>query len=65
MISTSANIHGEPNINDYTIIEKKFTSLDGVVESDTKNNVASTIVDLTVNPYKIIRQGDFKLEDLI
>lgn len=63
MISTSCNIQGEPSLNDYNLIKETFPDLDAIVEKEA-NTLAksSTIVDLTVSPYKVIRQGDYVLK---
>ena len=63
MVSTSCNIQGEPNINDYLEIERTFPALDAIVEFEEKKDVKpSTIVDLTSNPIKVLRQGDYILK---
>ena len=60
MISTSCNIQGEPSINDYNEIKIKFPQIDAIVEKEiSKASLSSTIIDLTCNPYKVIRQGDY------
>ena len=60
MISTSCNIHGQQNLTNTTDIINTFGSLDAIVESNTTNyNSSSTIVDLTTNPHKVIRQGRY------
>ena len=60
MISTSCNIHGQQNLTNPTDIINTFGSLDAIVESNTANyNSSSTIVDLTTNPHKVIRQGGY------
>lgn len=60
MISTSCNIHGQPNLSNFEDIEKQFPNLDCIVEEDKKNNSKpSTIVDITTPDHKIIRQGDY------
>lgn len=63
MVSTSCNIQGEPNINNFVSIEETFTSLDAIVELEEKQDTKpSTIVDLTSSPIKILRQGDYVLK---
>ena len=62
MISTSCNIHGEPNINSVNEIIDKFDDLDAIViDNPNQNAKPSTIVDLTSSEIKIIRQGDYVL----
>lgn len=60
MVSTSCNIHGQQNLTNYVDISNTFASLDAIVVSDKVNyNSSSTIVDLTSDDYKILRQGDY------
>lgn len=64
--STSANISGEENLFNITEIRKMF---DGKVELivDSGNlppSKGSTVVDLTVKPPSIIREGDISKEEL-
>ena len=63
MVSTSCNVQGEPNLNDYESIVNAFPDLDAIIEFKTKKDVkASTIVDLTSSEYKILRQGDYNFK---
>lgn len=60
MISTSCNIHGQIPLNDYKEIVKTFDTLDGVVKIENYiPSKPSTIVDLSQQEIKIIRQGEF------
>ena len=58
IVTTSVNIHNEDSLNDIKKIESRFPNLNifsGIVNNNSKG---STIIDLTVEPYKILRQGD-------
>ena len=60
MISTSCNIHGEPNINNPQEIMDKFSDCNiGVLFGTVKANVSSTLVDITDEKFKILRQGEY------
>lgn len=59
MVSTSCNIQGEPFLNDYREIMTAFPNIDAIVVSSSKNARPSTIVDLSENGIKIVRQGDY------
>lgn len=60
MISTSCNIHSAENLNDPQMIQKTFPQLDAIVENESpQDEIASTIVDLTFQQVKIIRQGSY------
>lgn len=57
--STSVNIAGEPSMHSLTAICKRFEALvDVVVRGDEmQGKVPSTLIDATVHPYKLLRQG--------
>ena len=58
IVTTSVNLHNEDSLNDIKKIESRFPNLNifsGIVNNNSKG---STIIDLTVEPYKILRQGD-------
>ena len=59
MVSTSCNVQGEPFINDYRGIMTAFPNIDAIVKSDSNQASPSTIVDLTGDGIKIVRQGDY------
>lgn len=65
LVSTSCNLEGQPNLNNPKEIEKTFLQLDGIVVSKQESNLKpSTIVDLTKNPYEILRQGDYEINNI-
>lgn len=59
MVSTSCNVQGEPYINDYKEIMTTFPNIDAIVVADSNQASPSTIVDLTGDAIKIVRQGDY------
>ena len=62
VIGTSANFHGEPTAFAYQELDKTLIKLvDFVVPGVCKHRTASTVVDCSVDPYKIIRQGAITL----
>ena len=65
--STSVNIAGEPSLLNLTAICKRFESLvDVVVRGDeTQGKVPSTLIDATVRPYRIVRQGLYDASALV
>ena len=65
--STSVNREGEPPIHRIDEIISQFEHLvDLIVDSgDSENAMPSTILDLTVTPFKIIRQGKADVSNII
>ena len=65
--STSVNIAGEPSLHSLSAISKRFESLvDVVVRGDEmQGKVPSTLIDATVKPYKLVRQGLYDASALI
>ena len=65
--STSVNIAGEPSLHSLSAICKRFESLvDVVVRGDEmQGKVPSTLIDATVKPYKLVRQGLYDASELI
>lgn len=64
LLSTSVNFSGLPAMNNPEDIIRDFHNLVDliIIDKNFKEGSASTIVDLTTNPYTIIRKGekDFK-----
>ena len=61
IITTSVNVHGQKALNNIDDIDKIFFNIpiySGFVNQDSKG---STILDLSKNSVKIIRQGDGKI----
>lgn len=63
LATTSVNISGNTPLNDYQEINKYFgDNIDFIVsENVSSSNISSTIIDVTSNEIKIIRQGQIKI----
>lgn len=63
LATTSVNISGEKPLNTYEEIEQYFGDKIDYIVSDnvSSSNVSSTIIDVTTNAIKIIRQGEIKI----
>ena len=66
LLSTSVNIHGQVPAKKETDIPKKILSAVDFSYTNTLllNNQASTIVDLSQDSEKVLRQGDIQFESL-
>ncbi|MCR4676499.1 MAG: L-threonylcarbamoyladenylate synthase [Sphaerochaetaceae bacterium] len=64
--STSVNMSGEPTLVDFHSICNRFEALvDCLVRGpEIQGKVASTIIDATKRPFKVIRQGLYNAENL-
>ena len=62
MVSTSCNLQGEPFLNDYNSIIEAFPGIDAIVEAESRDASPSTIVDLTGNDIKVVRQGEYIID---
>ncbi|MBC8311524.1 MAG: threonylcarbamoyl-AMP synthase [Candidatus Marinimicrobia bacterium] len=60
IITTSINRHGNAPLNDVTQVEIDFPNVDIFEDNDHIPSQGSTIIDMSQNPYKIVRQGDGK-----
>lgn len=65
--STSVNMSGEPALLDFPSICNAFESkVDVVVRGfETQGTIASTLIDATVSPFRLIRQGSYDASSLI
>lgn len=62
IIGSSANFHGKKSPASFSDLDPKLVGLvDFVLKSDSKNKGESTVIDTTVIPYKILRQGVLKI----
>lgn len=65
--STSVNMSGEPYIKDFNEIVEKFDDkVDLIVkDKEVSTSLPSTLIDATVKPFKLIRQGSFDVSELL
>lgn len=65
ILGPSANFHGEATPYTFEALDKELVKLaDYTIEGVTKGgNLASTVVDCSSEPWKIIRQGSIKLDE--
>lgn len=62
ILGPSANFHGDPTPFAFSELNPELMKqVDYVVEGACKSKVASTVIDCSVVPYKILRQGSVKL----
>lgn len=66
IIGTSANFHGEPSPTTYEEINPRFKELvDFALDGECISSKESTVIDTTVNPPRILRQGVVKINETI
>jgi L-threonylcarbamoyladenylate synthase len=67
MATTSVNYSGRPPMNDYIEIVKEFQDKVFYIYPNAldASKVASTIVNLTTNPYSLVREGQIKFSEII
>ncbi|MGB4984739.1 MAG: L-threonylcarbamoyladenylate synthase [Erysipelotrichaceae bacterium] len=66
ILVTSANLSGQPTcFNDAEVLDQLDGRIDGIILGHSSGNKPSTIVDMTSNELKIIRQGDISWEMLM
>jgi len=58
IITTSINRHGTEPLNDVTQVEIDFPNVDIFEDSNHSPSIGSTIIDYTVSPPAVIREGD-------
>lgn len=65
LLVSSANISGHDVCKNFDEVTECFNGkIAGIVKGETKSNLPSTIVDLTGNNPKLIRQGSLSLEEI-
>ncbi|MBI3342970.1 threonylcarbamoyl-AMP synthase [Candidatus Gottesmanbacteria bacterium] len=65
ILGPSANFHGQPTPYRVGDVDPELIKLvDFVVPGDSSIGMASTVVDCSVNPYRIVRQGSIVLEKI-
>ena len=64
LATTSVNLSGEPPLNNYKDINLHFGSLiDYLIDEDTiSSDVSSTVIDITTDEIKVLRQGSIKVQ---
>lgn len=63
LLGPSANFHGGETPYTFEDVDPELMKLaDYVVPGECHTKLASTVIDCTVNPWKILRQGAIKLE---
>lgn len=64
ILGPSANFHGEKTPYKFEELDKQLIKLvDFIVEGKTKGeNLASTVIDCTEEPWRVIRQGNVKID---
>lgn len=67
MATTSVNLSGEDPLNDYDEIVNKYTDqVDMIYPNDLKSSkISSTVVNMTTNPYELIREGEISFKDIL
>ena len=67
MATTSVNLSGEDPLNDYDEIVNKFMDkVDMIYPNDLKSSkISSTVVNMTTNPYELIREGEISFKDIL
>ncbi len=67
LFSTSVNISGKKSLLTFDDVFSSFSeSLDFIVKADIKEEgTASTIVDMSARPYKVIRMGSYNPERIL
>lgn len=65
LLVTSANISNNPSLVKYEDVYQTFKGqIASCIALDAKEKLASTVIDLTVKPYKILREGVITLKDI-
>ena len=66
MLVTSANLSDHPSCKNYAeVMEQLDGRIDAIVDGTCGSGVASTIVDVTEKPYKILREGTISLNEIM
>jgi L-threonylcarbamoyladenylate synthase len=64
MIGSSANFHGEKTPYRFEDLDKELVKLvDFVVPGECMSDTASTVLDCSVTPWKVLRQGAVKIKE--
>ena len=66
MLVASANLSDHPSCRTYNeVMEQLDGRIDAIVDGECGSGVASTIVDVTCKPFKILREGAISLEEIM
>ena len=66
MLVTSANLSDHPSCTTYNEVMSQLDGrIDAIVDGQCGSGVASTIVDVTEKPFKILREGAYSLNDIM
>ncbi len=66
LCSTSANLHGQPVLTDESSVLRTFDGLvDFVLLDGTLSPTASSVLDVTVTPARLLREGSILKQDLV
>jgi L-threonylcarbamoyladenylate synthase len=62
LLSTSVNFSGQDPLMDFESIYKQFNNMVSIIIKDTSHNPgkASAVIDITRDPWVVLREGDFK-----
>ena len=58
IVTTSINRHGTDPLNDVTQVEIDFPNVDIFEDSSHTTSIGSTIIDFSISPPNIVREGD-------
>ena len=58
IVTTSVNRNGEPALSNPKKMDEEFNDIPIFIDKIKKKSNGSTIIDLTISPYLIIRKGD-------
>ena len=58
IITTSVNYHNQSSLNTLELIEEQFPNISIFTDYKNKESIGSTIIDFSISPFKILRQGD-------
>ncbi len=65
MVATSANRSGEPAITDGSTARRKFSGrVDLIIDGGKVSGTASTVLDLSVSPPRILREGPVTRDEI-
>lgn len=66
LLVTSANISGEPTgMSDHQVLEQLDGAIDAIVLGEAKGKQASTIVDVSTDEVRIVRQGPIQESEIL